>query len=219
MSRPRDQMAVICWRHCGTLFSASSSLFSRSLPACLSLLKTCICTLTQSHTHTLPHNAYHLYLLLWFNQRNSRQRFLLLILDSLYSRQRFLLLILDYLLVSLPLTIQQSGLTCQTKLNACMCTSATLSFCRAIWIASLVLIFSLIAHIFSPSNRHSHWLCTHCLSHSHCLRACSLSRIDILTDCSHIISLESTFELIVHTLPLSYWYSHWLHTYYLLLFD
>ena len=40
----------------------------------------CICTLTQSHTPTLPHNAYHLYLLLWFNQRNSRQRFLLLIL-------------------------------------------------------------------------------------------------------------------------------------------
>jgi hypothetical protein len=34
-----------------------------------------------SHNHTLPHIAYHLYLLCWFNQRSSRQRFLILILD------------------------------------------------------------------------------------------------------------------------------------------
>ena len=44
-------------------------------------------------------------------------------------------------------------------------------------ILSLVLIISLIAHILSLSNRHSNWLCTHCLS-----------RTDILTDCTHIIS-------------------------------
>ena len=38
----------------------------------------------QPHTHTLTHNAYHVYLL-WWKQRNSRQRFLILILCILSS--------------------------------------------------------------------------------------------------------------------------------------
>ena len=125
----------------------------------------CICTLTQSHTHTLPHNAYHWYLLLWFNQRNSRQRFLLLILDSLShkdlclllwsnqrnSRQRFLLLILDSL--------------SHTRTCACCCglTKGTqdrdfsYSFSDSLsHILSLMHTFSILSHAHTNTAQHTH---------------------------------------------------------------
>ena len=83
-------------------------------------------TLTHSHTHTLTHTPYHLYLLLWSNRRNSRQRFLLLILWFSLTHSLSLVLVVMMKLKELKTKIYSHARSLiHTLLITCTCYDLT----------------------------------------------------------------------------------------------